>query len=154
MLMVMICNPILYFFSARNVSSLIKARFGRFTDQERAVIKQVKEKFALILAVFYVCWLPNVINAVLLFFNSRYKDNSSIEAGIIVMDVMMGILNPLQAFLNALVYRGWAGCCNIKRPFSRTLNEDERPGLMESTSQLLDSGRVKETSPLLLNNEN
>ncbi|XP_077995551.1 G-protein coupled receptor 143-like [Glandiceps talaboti] len=113
-LMVMICNPILYFISSRKVSKFLALTSGRYTDQERLLVKQVKEKFAMILAVFFVCWLPNVVNGFIILCQHS-KD--SYNGGVIALDVMMGILNPLQAFFNALIYRGWAGCSEIRQPF-------------------------------------
>ncbi|XP_070572292.1 G-protein coupled receptor 143-like [Ptychodera flava] len=108
--MVMICNPILYILSARRVSGLLTVTSGRYTDQERHVVKQIKEKFALIITVFYVCWAPNVVNGILILTCSA----GEFSGGMVAMDVMMGILNPLQAFFNSLIYRGCVGCTNLR----------------------------------------
>lgn len=48
------------------VTSLITQSLSQYTRKERAIIDAVKVKFGLILLVFYICWLPNLVNSVLL----------------------------------------------------------------------------------------
>lgn len=48
------------------VTSLITQSLAQYTRKERAIIDTVKVKFGLILLVFYVCWLPNLVNSLLL----------------------------------------------------------------------------------------
>ena len=39
---------------------------GRFTHTERRVVDGLKRKFLAINGVFYLCWLPNVLNGIIL----------------------------------------------------------------------------------------
>lgn len=39
--------------------------FFQFTSKERRVVDALRLKFFLINVVFYVCWLPNLINGIL-----------------------------------------------------------------------------------------
>lgn len=55
---------LVYFCS--QVTSLITQSLSQYTRKERAIIDAVKLKFGLILLVFYLCWLPNLVNSVLL----------------------------------------------------------------------------------------
>lgn len=48
------------------MTSLITQSLSQYTRKERAIIDAVKVKFGLILLVFYICWLPNLVNSVLL----------------------------------------------------------------------------------------
>ena len=38
----------------------------RYTSVERAIVRSVRRRFLLLCFVFWLCWLPNVINAALL----------------------------------------------------------------------------------------
>jgi Ocular albinism type 1 protein len=108
--MVMIANPILYFICSKEVDKQLIQRYGQYTNNERQIHDLFKIKFSLLNIIFYVCWLPNIINAVLMW---TMWFNLPIRV-IIVSWYIMAILNPLQAFFNTLVYRKWnnkINCC-------------------------------------------
>ncbi|XP_072943550.1 G-protein coupled receptor 143-like [Epargyreus clarus] len=101
--MVMIVNPIMYVLSSKNVEMAIALPLAQFTSKERRVVDALRLKFFLINVVFYVCWLPNLINGVLvwtMWFQMPVKL-------IISIWYTMALINPMQALLNALVYRKW-----------------------------------------------
>ncbi|KAJ8920185.1 hypothetical protein NQ315_011846 [Exocentrus adspersus] len=101
---VMIANPCLYHHSTKDLENIITSTSGQFTSREREIIDAIKIKFSVINIIFYICWLPNLINGVLLWtlwFNLP-------EAYIIILWYIMALMNPLQAFFNCLVYRRWS----------------------------------------------
>ncbi|KAG1652890.1 G-protein coupled receptor 143 [Nymphon striatum] len=111
-LLTMIVNPILYIKSSKEVREVLQTSFGKWTDNEMKIHKQVTEKFLYIVIVFYVCWIPNIINVCVMFWYSDVHPNV-----ILVLWFISAILNPQQALLNALVYRGIQRpdnlrCCN------------------------------------------
>lgn len=65
-LVVMVTNPILYKHSIEDMKAIITCTSGQFTSREREILEAIKLKFAVINLVFYVCWLPNLINGCLL----------------------------------------------------------------------------------------
>lgn len=121
---VMVTNPILYISSSKDVENLITLRFNRFTSKEREVIDAIKIKFCLINFVFYICWLPNLINGVLLWtlwFNLPANT-------IIALWYIMAVTNPLQALCNCMVYRRWAGTTEkLYIPFRREVGTGVLP---------------------------
>lgn len=62
----MVFNPILYLFSLNTVQDLVSQNFSQFTRKERIVVDAIKLKFGLIILAYYICWLPNLINSILL----------------------------------------------------------------------------------------
>lgn len=48
------------------MQSVVITSSGQFTIRERNIMDAVKIKFSLINIVFYVCWIPNLINGILL----------------------------------------------------------------------------------------
>ncbi|MEQ2234885.1 hypothetical protein ILYODFUR_035968, partial [Ilyodon furcidens] len=59
-------------------------------------------------------WIPNIINEFLLFYLEMQPDiNDSslrnIRNAALTTWFIMGILNPMQAFLNTLAFHGWTG---------------------------------------------
>lgn len=66
MAVVMIVNPILYLSTTRDVENVIARSLGQFTRKERTLVDAIKLKYCFIISVFYICWLPNIINGVLL----------------------------------------------------------------------------------------
>ncbi|XP_068629810.1 G-protein coupled receptor 143-like isoform X2 [Battus philenor] len=101
--MVMIVNPILYILAGKGVEVSVSLPLAQFTSKERKVVDALKLKFFLINVVFYMCWLPNLINGIMIWtmwFNMPVKI-------IISVWYIMALMNPMQALLNALVYRKW-----------------------------------------------
>ncbi|XP_071533686.1 G-protein coupled receptor 143-like [Panulirus ornatus] len=109
---VMIGNPVLYCLAFSRVEKQIISARGRFTQSERRVVDRLLKKFFLINAVFYLCWLPNVINGIVLW--TTWDDLPRIF--IHVIWYLMAILNPLQAVFNCLVYRSWDSGSTVSKP--------------------------------------
>lgn len=63
---VMIVNPLLYFASTRDLQTAVTCSLAQITGRERKLVQTIKFKFALTNFVYYVCWLPNLINGILL----------------------------------------------------------------------------------------
>ncbi|CAH0554404.1 unnamed protein product [Brassicogethes aeneus] len=101
---VMIANPVLYKYSVKDMRQIITSTSGQFTSKERDVIDAVKIKFSVINIAFYVCWVPNLINGVLLWTLWFHLPATCV----ISIWYLMALLNPLQALLNCLVYRRWS----------------------------------------------
>lgn len=139
MIAVMVVNPVLYFTAAREVDRQLVARYSQMTSTERDLMTKFKMKFSLINFVFYVCWLPNLINGVILWtmwFSLPFQS-------IVSVWYIMAITNPLQAFLNTLVYQRWncgwrlrkkddAGAASLKRRRSRDAGPSEATPLLQS----------------------
>ncbi|XP_037779562.1 G-protein coupled receptor 143-like [Penaeus monodon] len=109
---VMIGNPILYCIAFSKVEKQIMSARGRFTQSERRVVDGLRKKFFLINGVFYLCWLPNIINGIVLWTSW----NNLPKAFIITVWYLMAILNPLQAVFNSMVYRSWEAGSEISKP--------------------------------------
>jgi Ocular albinism type 1 protein len=100
---VMLVNPILYRQSSKEIDRQLVSRFSQITAQERQIMNKFKMKFVMITVVFYVCWMPNIINGIVL-----WSSWSQLPVKFVVFNwYLMAMLNPLQAFFNALVYRKW-----------------------------------------------
>jgi len=112
LLFAMIMNPVLYVLSSNQVNELLTKSFGQFSYQERKLARALKQKFFDIVLVFYICWLPNVVNSLLLW--TMWHDLYSIRDMIITVWYVMAVLNPLQAVLNSLVYRSWEGFGGVR----------------------------------------
>ncbi|XP_063596640.1 G-protein coupled receptor 143-like [Penaeus indicus] len=109
---VMIGNPILYCIAFSRVEKQIMSARGRFTHSERRVVDGLRKKFLLINGVFYLCWLPNIINGIVLWTSW----NNLPKTFIITVWYLMAILNPLQAVFNSMVYRSWEAGSGISKP--------------------------------------
>ncbi|KAI8502868.1 hypothetical protein Bbelb_195700 [Branchiostoma belcheri] len=143
--LVMILNPILYIFSSRSVPSILKSRRGKYTDIERAIVQSVRLKFFNVVLVFFACWIPNVLNGVLIFAGDNLTGQNVVYQEVVhILWYMMAILNPLQAFLNSLVYRGWQGCqcaCPWQSDFSvQSVPVTPDPGPSRSVTPSQDEG--------------
>ncbi|KAM9342188.1 G-protein coupled receptor 143 [Pholidichthys leucotaenia] len=114
MLLVLIANPIFFNRTVSTVTSLLKGRQGIYTENERRLASEINIRFFKIMLVFFICWVPNIINESLLFFLEMQPDiNDSsfrnIRNAALITWFFMGILNPMQAFLNTLAFHGWMG---------------------------------------------
>lgn len=153
-LFVMIANPVIYVQCSKEVDRQLVQRYGQYTNNERQIHDMFKIKFSLINLIFYICWLPNVVNAVLLWtmwFDLPIRT-------IIISWYIIAVLNPLQAFLNALVYRKWDNKINcfcsfkdyvIKR-FRGNVTNAQAPS--NETSPLLHNTPIQETHAFSRNN--
>ncbi|KAK7870727.1 hypothetical protein R5R35_009879 [Gryllus longicercus] len=149
---VMIANPVLYMSSSQDVERLISMSFNQFTSKERELVDAIKLKFCLINFVFYFCWLPNILNGILLWtlwFNLP-------ESIIIGLWYVMAVTNPLQALCNSLVYRRWSGTADklyipCRRQISTTVlpESDDSPPV----DPWPNSPEVHERTPLLQSHE-
>ncbi|XP_063531063.1 G-protein coupled receptor 143-like [Cydia strobilella] len=102
--LVMVINPIMYVLAGKDVEMAVALPLAQFTSKERRVVDALRLKFFMINAVFYICWLPNLLNGILLWtmwFNMPVKV-------IISVWYVMALMNPMQALFNAMVYRKWS----------------------------------------------
>ncbi|XP_047115821.1 G-protein coupled receptor 143-like [Schistocerca piceifrons] len=153
MAVVMIANPILYVSTTRDVENVIARSLSQFTSKERSLVDAIKLKYCFIILAFYLCWLPNIVNGVLLWtlwFNLP-------ETVIVVIWYTMAVANPLQALFNSLVYRRWSSGGareQLQMPWSQPLPTytPSPPNLSPSASWngLAGPGEV---TPLLLSQE-
>ncbi|KAM9487153.1 G-protein coupled receptor 143 isoform 2-T2 [Clarias gariepinus] len=114
MLLVLLVNPFLFTRTVTAVTSLLKGRQGIYTENERRLGAEIKMRFVKILLVFVICWLPNLINESLLFYLEMHPEVEASELknvhnAALITWFIMGILNPMQAFLNTLAFHGWTG---------------------------------------------
>ncbi|XP_008273853.1 G-protein coupled receptor 143 [Stegastes partitus] len=114
MLLVLVANPVFFNRTISAVTSLLKGRQGIYTENERKLANEIKIRFFKIMLVFFICWVPNIINESLLFYLEMQTDiNDSgfrnIRNATLITWFIMGILNPMQAFLNTLAFHGWTG---------------------------------------------
>ncbi|XP_069558527.1 G-protein coupled receptor 143 [Brachyistius frenatus] len=114
MLLVLVANPIFFNRTISAVTSLLKGRQGIYTENERRLASEIKIRFFKMMLVYFICWIPNIINESLLFFletqadinDSRFRN---IRNATLITWFIIGILNPMQAFLNTLAFHGWTG---------------------------------------------
>lgn len=140
-LAVMIANPILYFICSKEVDKQLISRYGQYTNNERQIHDLFKIKFSLLNLIFYICWLPNIVNAVLMW---TMWFHLPIRV-IIISWYVMAILNPLQAFLNTLVYRKWNNKLNCFVTFKNFILKTFRGSVINAEPP------PNEESPLLHN---
>ncbi|XP_028847801.1 G-protein coupled receptor 143 [Denticeps clupeoides] len=114
LLLVLAVNPILFTRTVSAVTSLLKGRQGIYTENERRLGTEIKIRFFKIMLVFFICWVPNIINEILLFYLEMQDDMKTsnlknVRNAALITWFIMGILNPMQAFLNTLAFHGWTG---------------------------------------------
>ncbi|KAL6100912.1 gpr143 [Pungitius sinensis] len=114
MLLVLVANPVFFNRTVSAVTSLLKGRQGIYTENERRLANEIKIRFFKIMLVFCICWVPNIINESLLFYLEMQTDIGAfgfrnIRNAALITWFIMGILNPMQAFLNTLAFHGWTG---------------------------------------------
>lgn len=56
----------------RQAEISLTRRYARYTTTERRLVESLKLKFILIVSVFYLCWMPNIVNGLVLWI-SWYK---------------------------------------------------------------------------------
>ncbi|XP_020707665.2 G-protein coupled receptor 143-like isoform X1 [Athalia rosae] len=100
---VMVTNPALYLASTRDLTAAVSWSLSQLTGRERKLVQTIRMKFALTNLVYYICWIPNLINGILLW-TLWFKLPIKV---IITLWYIMAVTNPLQAFFNALVYQRW-----------------------------------------------
>ncbi|XP_034231570.1 G-protein coupled receptor 143-like [Thrips palmi] len=153
MAVVMVANPILYCDVARAVHTAVVCSLAQFTSKERGLVDTVRLKLALINLAFYACWLPNIINGILLW-TLWYDLPTNV---IISLWYIMAVMNPLQALFNSMVYRRWTGgpdkvyipCRKLsgRSALNDPLDEDPlRPPVSSESTPLLENPSSKATS--------
>uniref|UniRef100_A0A6A7FTE6 G-protein coupled receptor 143-like n=2 Tax=Hirondellea gigas TaxID=1518452 RepID=A0A6A7FTE6_9CRUS len=100
LLVVLFACPLLYLVAANTLHTLLASITARYTSTERAVVRGVRRRFLLLCVVFWLCWLPNVLNALLLWLAWDDLPYTTLT----VLWYAMAVLNPLQAVLNSFVY--------------------------------------------------
>ncbi|XP_075221067.1 G-protein coupled receptor 143-like isoform X2 [Lycorma delicatula] len=68
MISVMVLNPILYCYAGRHVRRMVLQGFAQYTNKEREIVDSTYLTFTLINLVFYICWLPNLISTIVVWF--------------------------------------------------------------------------------------
>ncbi|XP_046595895.1 G-protein coupled receptor 143 isoform X1 [Neodiprion lecontei] len=116
---VMITNPTLYMAATRDLTAAVSCSMSQVTGRERKLVQTVRFKFALTNLVYYICWMPNLINGVLLW-TLWFKLPIKV---IISLWYIMAVTNPLQAFFNALVYQKWGRSEKFRLSWRRTLSD-------------------------------
>lgn len=69
LIVVMIMNAIIYFLSSISIPDLVAQYLSQYTNAERYIVDNIRIKFGLINLTFFVCWLPNIANAIIIFLN-------------------------------------------------------------------------------------
>lgn len=64
-IVVMVVNPVLYSLSTGYIYHIITSYMAQYSTNERKMLDLFKQRFALINLGFYLCWSPNLINAVI-----------------------------------------------------------------------------------------
>ncbi|XP_067301240.1 G-protein coupled receptor 143 [Pseudorasbora parva] len=126
MLLVLAVNPVLFTRTVSAVTSLLKGQQGIYTENERRLGSEIKIRFFKIMLVFVICWLPNIINESLLFYlemqdDVKSEDLKNVRNAALITWFIMGVLNPMQGFLNTLAFYGWTG---LDVDFSRQRRRD------------------------------
>ncbi|XP_055711477.1 G-protein coupled receptor 143-like [Phlebotomus papatasi] len=143
-LIVMIGNPIIYMDCSKMISEMFMTRYTRVTSHEREVMSRFKWKFGLINIVFYICWLPNLVGGFIL-----WTVWGSVPENIMVFIwYTMAATNPLQAFLNAFVYRRWAKTPSEPDPDPPTETHQESSPLLEKSRTWLARAQPASSSKL------
>ncbi|XP_035629669.1 G-protein coupled receptor 143-like isoform X3 [Oncorhynchus keta] len=123
LMLVLIVNPTLFARTVSAVTALLKGQQGIYTKNERRLGTEIKIRFFKIMLVFFICWLPNIINESLLFYlemqtDIKASDLKNIRNTALITWFIMGILNPMSGFLNTLAFHGWTGFdvdCSLQR---------------------------------------
>lgn len=58
--------PFLFMSAFRQAEISLTRRYARYTTTERRLVESLKLKFVLIISVFYLCWMPNIVNGLVL----------------------------------------------------------------------------------------
>ncbi|KAG7203316.1 hypothetical protein KM043_010404 [Ampulex compressa] len=139
--LVMILNPVLYVASTRDLKTAVTYSLAQMTGRERKLVQTIRCKFALTNLVYYICWLPNLINGILLWtlwFQLPVKT-------IISLWYIMAVTNPLQAFFNALVYQSWGRREKFQLEWCCKLGNFSKTHIPKPNANI----RLTESSPLL-----
>lgn len=135
LVMTMVANPILYSRTSKAVQLHICGG-GSFTDRERQILHGLKIRFRAFMAAFFICWLPSLVSVC---FEPVVHNLRNKPMAFRVVLCLTSILNPLQGFLNSLLYRG-VGLCPSRRILRESGFDDPVSSSPPSSSTpLLDS---------------
>ncbi|XP_063161149.1 G-protein coupled receptor 143 [Candoia aspera] len=114
LVLVLMANPILFNRTVTAVASLLKGRQGIYTEHERRLGTEIKNRFFKIMLVIIICWSSNIMNEGLLFYLEMQPDISgssmkNVRTAALITWIIMGVLNPMQGFLFTLAFYGWTG---------------------------------------------
>lgn len=147
MLLVMILNPVLYSKASIGVERHFYGS-GSFTQRERRIIHMLKMRFRAITITFCACWMINIVNGIFVPIYLTHKKSNPVNNILTVILCLTAILNPLQGFLNSVIYKS-VGLCPSRFLFIEDVDRDV-DGMTtndtESSTRLIDS---TESSPLL-----
>lgn len=96
---VMVATVGLYANSVSHVINTNITGYREMNDRDRSIACRVRDKFFSFLLVFYLCWLPNIVSAILLLLAS-FPVNT-----FVAIFQLMAVFNPLQGLLNCIAYR-------------------------------------------------
>ena len=99
LVVVMVTNPFLYRHTTRAYREELH-KTGKYSTEERQKVNKAKRNFMLYTVVFYVCWLPSVVNLIAALI-THFTGVVRVPFPIWIIN---GICNPLQGFLNSLSY--------------------------------------------------
>ncbi|KAM6448269.1 G-protein coupled receptor 143 isoform 1-T1 [Liasis olivaceus] len=114
LVLVLVANPILFSRTVTAVASLLKGRQGIYTENERRLGTEIKNRFFKIMLIIFICWSSNIMNEGLLFYLEMQPDISgnslkNVRTAALITWMIMGVLNPMQGFLFTLAFYGWTG---------------------------------------------
>lgn len=66
LVIVMIANPVLYLLSTKDLKNMVSCSMAQMTGRERKLVQTIRLKFAMTNLAYYVCWIPNLLNGILL----------------------------------------------------------------------------------------
>ncbi|XP_026480499.1 G-protein coupled receptor 143-like [Ctenocephalides felis] len=135
-MLIMLLNPLLYYLSSKEVFILLVLTNGQVTNKERHASNSVSLKFLIMIMSFYVCWTPNIFNGFLIWLGDYMELPYLIY---LIIWYMMAVTNPLQAAINAVVYKQRSAeaslsfpCCASKA--DEAVEEDESTPLLGTAS--------------------
>ena len=85
----MVVNPVLYVLSTKDLKNAVTCSLAQMTNRERKLVQTIRLKFALTNLVYYICWIPNLINGILLW---TLWFQLPVKAIIILWYIMVSIL--------------------------------------------------------------
>lgn len=118
---VMLVNPYLYKSSMKNMEDIIIGNSCQITIRERNLMDLAKFKFFVINITFYICWLPNLINGIMIWIVWFHLP---LEFTIIIW-YLMAITNPLQALFNCIAYKRWRKGDKVQLPWKFNSKESK-----------------------------
>ncbi|XP_065839645.1 cyclic AMP receptor-like protein A [Oscarella lobularis] len=119
---VMVSLPVLFLLSLAEIRRAQMGR-GRFTENERKVLRAIAWKFFFIVMIFVYGWCANFVNGFYMVIKTEDKWDSPF-----VFYVLEALSNPMQGFFNAFVFgkhevaKRWIRSCISKRFRRRRTN--------------------------------